>query len=249
LVEGESDIRLFRKLFNLANCNVECIPGGNTKLEECVSVLSGEHSLLIGIRDADFLQLSANPYTRVGMLMTDFHDIEMMLISEDEIFQSLCHECTSLDIQDQLKVRDHVFQILQEISFLKLLNYTENLEFVFTPGFIDLISLGTMSVDFSMYLSRVIGKSPNARLNNEIVINEKIDALKAKKPNLFFLTNGHDFIKTLTHYVNKGKNGAYTSDMLTGALRMSYTTAHFKKTLLYKAISEWSSSKKCSILN
>ena len=33
LLEGDTHIRLFRKLFNLNNCKVENIPGGNKKLE------------------------------------------------------------------------------------------------------------------------------------------------------------------------------------------------------------------------
>ena len=39
LVEGESDIRLFRKFFDLENCKVENIPGGNLKVEDCVEEL------------------------------------------------------------------------------------------------------------------------------------------------------------------------------------------------------------------
>ena len=63
LVEGESDIRLFRKLFNL-NCKVETIPGGNPKVEDCVEELWAYHSLIMGIRDADFIRLNATPYSK-----------------------------------------------------------------------------------------------------------------------------------------------------------------------------------------
>ena len=46
-VEGETDIRLFRKFFNLDNCKVENIPGGKLKLEECVKELLKVYSLII----------------------------------------------------------------------------------------------------------------------------------------------------------------------------------------------------------
>ena len=73
LLEGGTDIRLFKKLFNLAHCRVERIPGGNPKLEEAVSELSPTYELVIGIRDADFINLRATPYSNINMFLTDFH--------------------------------------------------------------------------------------------------------------------------------------------------------------------------------
>ena len=75
-VEGKSDIRLFRKLFNLDTCKVETIPGGNPKLEECTSELLSFHTSVLGIRDADFIHLSDDEYAKNGMFLTDCHDIE-----------------------------------------------------------------------------------------------------------------------------------------------------------------------------
>jgi hypothetical protein len=56
-VEGESDIRFFRKFFDLDVCKVEQIPGGNPKVEACVVELKQNKPdcLVFGIRDADFL--------------------------------------------------------------------------------------------------------------------------------------------------------------------------------------------------
>src|SRR5580693_6880159 len=89
LLEGESDVRLFRKLFNLENCKVENIPGGNPKLEECVQTLIANYALVIGIRDADFIHLNNIPYQKANIFLTDFHDIEMVMISTDELFSAL----------------------------------------------------------------------------------------------------------------------------------------------------------------
>ena len=84
LVEGESDIRLFRKFFNLENCKVENIPGGKFKLEECVRELMNNYPLLIGLRDADFLHLEGTAYSEPNMFLTDLHDMEMIVVSEDD---------------------------------------------------------------------------------------------------------------------------------------------------------------------
>jgi hypothetical protein len=57
-VEGQSDIKLFRKLFSLDKCKVENIPGGKDKVEECVANLLPLCKLVIAVRDADFIHLS-----------------------------------------------------------------------------------------------------------------------------------------------------------------------------------------------
>ena len=86
LVEGESDIRLYRKLFNDAICKVEIVPGGNVKLESCVADISSSYPLAIGIRDADFIHLSSEAYNKVNMFLTDYHDIEMTMIADEDTF-------------------------------------------------------------------------------------------------------------------------------------------------------------------
>lgn len=130
-VEGETDIKLFRKLFNLDNCKVENIPGGNLKLEECVSELSQNYALIIGIRDADFLHLSDVPYTKPNMFLTDFHDIEMSLVAEDEVFSAILFEYTNLPKQDHNSIRTTILEIIEEISLLKWLNSLGDLRISF----------------------------------------------------------------------------------------------------------------------
>ena len=89
LVEGDSDIRLFRKFFSSEKCKVECVPGGNPKVEESVTELLKKSELVIGIRDADFIHLEGIAYAQSNVFLTDLHDLEMGLVSEDQVFSAI----------------------------------------------------------------------------------------------------------------------------------------------------------------
>lgn len=249
LVEGDSDIRLFRKFFNLEYCKVELVPGGNKKLEEGVEELLKIYNLIIGIRDADFLNLSENPYTKTNMFLTDQHDIEMCMISEDNIFETIIIEFTDIPILENILVRNNILKLIEQISLLKWLNEIENLEIKFEgTGFQDLITFQNNTIDFNQYFSRLISKSPNAKIIDIEVIKTKIEDLKAKNPNPFQLCNGHDFIKALSQFLReKGKTKNLNDDLISSIFRINYSNDLFSKTVLYSKTKEWAENKKCTI--
>ena len=246
LLEGESDIRLFRKLFDLDSCKVETIPGGKFKLEDCVSELANIYSLIIGIRDADFIHLGIQPYSKANMFLTDFHDMEMFLISEDEVFSALFFEYTSLAKAIHSKVRSNIMISIELIGYLKWLNEIENLEYNFDFGFQDLISFANLEIDFIQYFKRILSKSPNAKLTDSAIVLQKIKFLKETNPNSFQLTNGHDFMKALSQYVkDSGSGRVIGEDSISSSLRMAFTFEHFKLTHLFSDIKSWSEMKSC----
>ena len=81
LVEGESDIRIFRKLLNETTCKVEQVPGGNIKVIECVQTLLPTYRYILGIRDADFLRLESQPLQLENIFLTDMHDFETTMLA------------------------------------------------------------------------------------------------------------------------------------------------------------------------
>ena len=214
LLEGETDIRLFRKLFN-SDCKVENIPGGNSKVEEATEELSNIYHLVIGIRDADFIKLNNIEYSKANMFLTDFHDIEMTLIAEKEVFSSILSEYTDIQATNHDNVRDDIMKIIEDISLLKWLNENENLEIKFKEtNFQDIISISNLGIDFQQYFSRLLSKSPNAKITDFSIILNKIQVLKSKNPDPLQLCNGHDFIKAFAKFLRSNHGMANISDLL-----------------------------------
>lgn len=245
LLEGESDIRFFRKLFNLSNCKVETIPGGKFKLEECVEKLVIIDPLIIGIRDADFIHLGAAIYDKKNVFLTDYHDMEMILISEDEIFSSLLFEYTDLPKDRHSETRNNIIFLIEQISFLKWLNEKENLEYKFDAGFQDLISFVNLKIDFEQYFTRVLSQSPNAKITDTTVIQDKIRVLKETKPDPLQLCNGHDFMKAFSQFIKQVGNGDIVKyEHIAGSCRMIFTFDHYRRTKLYLNTKKWADNSK-----
>ncbi|MES2589195.1 MAG: DUF4435 domain-containing protein [Bacteroidota bacterium] len=249
LLEGETDIRLFRKFFNLENCKVENIPGGNPKLEMAVSELVKISELVIGIRDADFINLAEAPYSKTNIFLTDFHDIEMTLISQDDSMSSLIFEFTDIQKENHYLVREEIICTIEKVSLLKWLNYRENLEIVFNKtGFQDLLSFVNLRIDFDQYFSRLLSKSPNAKIVDIDIIKSKMTGLKALNPNPYQLCNGHDFTKTFSQFIReKGKTKDIDDVTLSSILRINCTKDFYYSTRLFASTKAWSESKSINI--
>ena len=116
LVEGDSDIRLFRKLFDADHCKVENIPGGKFKLEDCVEELIRSYPLVIGIRDADFEHLKSSSYSKSNMFLTDYHDIEVTMLAQKEILHAFLFEYTGMEKSGHLDFREKVLQSIKSVG-------------------------------------------------------------------------------------------------------------------------------------
>ncbi len=123
--------------------------------------------------------------------------IEMTIISEDEVFNAVVFEFTDLPKDKHFELRDNMIASILKISYLKWLNDLEILEYRFDVGFQDLISFAKFEIDFDQYYSRVLSKSPNAKLTDKLIIEDKIKALKKTNPSLLQLCNGHYLIIAL----------------------------------------------------
>ncbi len=221
-LEGESDIRLFRKIFNPANCKVETIPGGKSKLEECVGKFINDYPLIIGIRDADFIHLENQTYAKSIIFFTDLHDMEMMLISEDELFSALMFEYTSLTKDKHSEVRNNILISIHQIGLLKWLNDIEDLKYKFDVGFQDLISFANLEIDFNQYFLRMLSKSPKAKITDISIVSQKIQKLKETTPDPFQLCNGHDFMKALSQYIRETSQAkTIDNEIISSSFRMT----------------------------
>jgi hypothetical protein len=88
-LEGDSDVRLYRKLFNTEVAKIEVIPGGKNKLQEGMIELQKNYPLIIAIRDADFLHYDGEEFQVAGLFLTDYHDLEISSIACDNTFVQL----------------------------------------------------------------------------------------------------------------------------------------------------------------
>lgn len=247
-LEGVSDVRLFRKFFDLDKCKVESIPGGNSKLEECIATLLSSHALIVAIRDADFIRMTNPSYRKNNIILTDFHDIEMTILSHSESLNALLTEYTSIDSSDFSKIRNILMNLLSSISLLKLNNDINSRKLKFESGFIDLLDFNNMRIDISQYISRILSKSTNATITDKQFLQKEIETTDIQNYDLLQLTNGHDLTKVLASFFNQkhGHKGVSDTDIESN-LRISFNMDIFKRTSIYKEILNWEQANNTSI--
>jgi hypothetical protein len=123
------------------------------------------------------------------------------------------------------------------------------LEIVFDKaGFQDLLSFVNLTIDFDQYFSRLLSKSPNAKIVDIATIKSEMDALKTLNKHPYQICNGHDFVKALTQFIREqGKVKHINDDLVSSILRIKYTKEKFYSTQLYASTKNWADSKNCTI--
>ncbi len=244
--EGETDVQLFRKFFNLDNCLLEYVPGGKSGVEKFVTERSGKIPLTIGIRDADFLHLENKTPSHPNIFLTDKHDMEMVLVSFDEIFSAILFEYTQFKREEHKVVRENILKAIRVVGYLRWLNEIEVLEIKF-----DIIDFGSIfneksfQFDEKELLSMIIKRSPNAKIKDASLLLSKINQLMDVNHDLFQLCNGHDFMKVLSVYLKPMKQ-VKPSD-LESKFRIAFTIQHYQSTNLYRNTLNWASENNCKL--
>lgn len=245
LVEGESDRKLFIKLFDGPNVSVEQV-NGLSKLREAVDELSKETDRVIGIRDADFLHIKGQSETIKNIFVTDSHDIEMMLIRSDNTFRSLIAEFCSENLADCFALRDKVLASIKYLGGIRYFNDVYDCGINFTGlGIGDYYDREQLKIDVNRCIHEINRRSPNRTRCAEFnAVKELIEHIN----DLYNLCCGHDFVNVLVLYFNN--NGSNTSKRtVSQALRTAYTIAEFRRTNLYHELSKWESKFGYKIFN
>lgn len=244
IVEGETDQKLFSKLVNGENVEIEISYGGINRLLSTVSELFKETNRIIGIRDADFLHLEKRIEYTKNIFLTDVHDSEMMIISCDNAYHAVVSEYLTEEKEPSL-LREKILRSISFIGGIRWINNSYNLELNFKNlGLGNYFDGEHVILDEDNCINEIIKRSPNRRKD----ISKEEVWFKIKDINDFLnLCNGHDFQKAFALYASyRGKKGI--KDIEIGkAFRVAYRFSDFQQTNLYTQLKEWSNAQSRSL--
>ena len=170
------------------------------------------------------------------------------MISENEVFSSIASEYTEISNEKHIVLRNDTFKSIEQLSYLKWLNEAEELGLSFDFGFQDLILNKPHVVNFDEYLKRVLSKSATVKTIDCAVIVDKIKQSVSPSINRFYISNGHDFMKSFAHYIKvHGNNNKITDDNISSTFRVAFTNQHLTKTSLYQNTKKWADENHCII--
>lgn len=256
LLEGKTDIRLFRKLFSSQRTDSTALDGKDKVVTALNTLLQEGFSNIIGIKDADFEHVEPIEPSQ-NLFLTDFHDIEIQMI-ESNAFNSLICEYFSSQCQDKVEdIKRTLYEIALIIGYTRWFNEKEkviNEEHIFLfeglsfQNFITVNSNCTMILDQNEYFSLLIdhSKSKNPYLSLTVQdLKDKVDELKGSSQNEKQICCGHDMTKLLERLLSNGSNcdqSNINQDKIESGLRLGYDVEAFKQTTLYNALLFWEES-------
>ncbi|MDR1274294.1 MAG: DUF4435 domain-containing protein [Odoribacteraceae bacterium] len=245
LVEGEDDCRVYPKFFDKTKASVEFVNGGKEQLALALNALVKETKQVIGIQDADFSHLEKKKLAITNLFFTDYHDIEMTMLSFDDVISNMF---TEYRLQDK---RDDIWQnVLQEssyIAYIRWYNEKKNGRILFSGlkygDNLAEISDGKISLKIPDLLQELNMRSKN---KTEELTSENMEDFIAthKTRDLLNLCNGHDVTALLSLIIG----GRVSHHEFCRHLRLSFNMQHFSQTKLYAGIAVWQAQHGYSIL-
>jgi uncharacterized protein DUF4435 len=250
LLEGDSDVRLYRKLIDGNNVEVKqaYCSGGNglTVLKKVLKTLreDDQNDRVIGIRDADFLHLNNKKENASYLFVTDCHDMEMMTIASDKAFKSIIAEHCGDCLPDYQKLRQDILRSIKFLGGIRWYNEKNACKYNFDGlGFGKYYNSETLELDQQKCVEDINQRSSNKTQDAEITeVNKIID----KVNDLLNLCNGHDFTKAFALHATMNYRQVSHASIESG-LRQAYGSAEFEKTVLYESLKVWGKNSKYSL--
>lgn len=243
LVEGEDDGKIYPKFFDASKAKVEYV-NGKTSLIEALEILTQETKQVVGIADADFLHLN-KLYPRVkNLFYTDYHDIEMTMLSFEDVRNNLL---TEYQLQDKQQI---IWQnVLEEASYIGYIRWYNdindnkiNFSGIGYGKIADLVD-EKLKLKKPLLLDELNQRSPN---KERILTDETVNTFIETSPtdDSMNLCSGHDVAAFLSLIIGSDT----TSKGVEKALRFSFNIQHFRRTKLYKQLQEWQNQNSFQII-
>lgn len=234
VVEGSDDVKLLSKFFiNPANL-IESYSGCEG-VEYIVNTLFSEKQNVIGIRDKDFLDHPSSS----KIFFYDYNCIEMMIISNKDIFYTVCIENYE-GTKTYEEFFEDILKKLKVVSIIRKINYINGLSINFKTIYYNLLVKKSTEENWNSDVLKAL------KDGNRFIINEEfeqaVNAVLEEEWDLqCYLNNiqGHDFLLLMKAFCQK-ECSSKSYDWLGTSIRCCFTIEKFRNTSLYNNLYDYS---------
>lgn len=242
VVEGTSDIRFFRSIFDYENIKLESIDGKKNLLLAMEELVNSHKGKIISICDADFDHIEDLEHQRnkFDIYLTDYHDSEVMMLKSGSLF-SFIDEYSKDEYLLSLKseLLNNVFNASKALGILRYINYKYNMKLSFKKlNFSQFIKVNLLEVELNVetLVDILISRSPNFSQSKKEIFDHYYSFLKNDYVDEQ-INCDHDLTNIIA-CVFRQKEISLETNMDTKkietALRLAYQKDFFKNTKLYK---------------
>jgi len=269
IVEGNKDFSLFKKFTETEFCKIEIAFGNKNVIDVINELNSRGYSDALGIIDSDFRNLDNEIPENENILLTDEHDLEIMIFKSEAFETIITHYAQPSKLEsfikenDNQELRDIFLNLAMPLGYLKWANKRNNLGLVFKPlkvdgnplSIADFIPPSTLK--FTSY-EDMTQSVINYTVNKSELKTTKDAAVKAAKKmidnahSLLQICNGHDVIHiislSLRRKISNLNSNSINPEQLEKEFIFAYDSRYFEQTELYKQIKLWELKKNKAVL-
>ena len=253
ILEGNTDIKLFRKLFSSEYTDTTGIQGKDNVEEALIILEQEEYIKIFGIVDADFSHLEKGYKDIPNIFLTDHHDGEVMMINSPALNSVVCElsseKCLEILVEN---IKSNIFECASYIGYSRWFHEKESKlteKYILKFDGLDFKKFITIKkcqifFDKNKFLDTIIEYSTQKDLTANDLSN-KIKNLKQKSEDYLQICNGHDLTKLLSLILF----GNINQKKVESSLRIAFNIEYFKETYLYKNIREWATENNYQIFD
>lgn len=267
VVEGVKDTKFFSKYIDHNGFRLR-EAFGNYKVKSVLEILTKRgFDRKLGIIDSDFNMLLGIKIEIPDLFVTDDHDLEVMIFKTkalEVVIRFYCSTSKVIEFEKAARttVRGILFELAQQIAYLKLANKIYNLGLVFKPStadgnqikyknFIDDKTLRFKGIKDLIETVRNYSNGKTTGMKSYEEIEERLRSELEKEYDVDHVVSGHDLSNILFLILKKtfSSNSRTLVDhnAIEDSLILAYDFSDFQKTRLFRSLSAWAIKKQLSM--
>lgn len=249
LLEGDNDVKFFKDF--VKSSEIPIIPAwGKENVLDAVEILESDGSVqgFLGIVDADFGHVDGSLPTSRNVVVTDDHDVEMMII-KTKAFSAVLRELGSKDKVSKFPTEHRIrYELMQKaliIGHLRHLSLTDDFNLRFEGlSFERFVDRDSLEIDIDEMIRRVFELKRVPNLGAEDIRDRLLELVEDAEDDPYQICCGHDFVAifgiALRKVLGNQSKEAASPAKLGIALRLAYDSSDFLQTKLYSDAKQWS---------
>ncbi len=251
LVEGFNDDKVFSKFLADPETEIICSWGKENVLS-ATNILEEQNIFgFLAIVDADFWHIDGHPPISENVLVTDHHDVEMMMMKSRSFEHFVTEVCSKAKLSAFLKshgvtdIREILINLALPLGCLRRYALLSDISLCFEGlKFSTFIEKETLGLDLERMVKSVLYLTKNPGLHLKEIVQHLIHMVQNLSDDPYHICCGHDVIAILgvglRKCIGSKSKEAASQQMLESALRLSYDSKCFRDTQLYAAALRWS---------
>ncbi len=246
IVEGDTDSRLYKNFFGNNDCQTQVAHNKDNAIKALEILQKDNVTGVLAIVDADFDNLEAENQNIANLFLTDFHDLECLILISPALEKVLSEFGSENKINKfSQNIRETLFEIGEFIGYLRWISISDGLNLTFEGlDFSKFIDKKTLQFDLNKFITTVKNKPIPQRYEiNNAHITQQIQDLESQKHDKKQVACGKDLVETFSLALQNvlGTNGPkeVASEIIARDLRLAYEFEFFILTNLYQNIKEW----------